>query len=98
MPGRRTALEPGLPNDQAHRPAHAGVASCRAEPSLAWPVRCSTWILIMAFLGWAEARPKGKRDRGTSPVPAVGFSGRAHLPTTMRARLLPPQGVHDALL
>jgi hypothetical protein len=62
------------------------------------PVRCSALILIMASEGRVGACPKGKRSR-SYPCLSVGFSGRTHLPTTMRDQAPTwTSGVRHALL
>src|SRR5438105_3068219 len=53
---------------------------------MAAPVSFSGWILIMASLGWAGACPNKKAGSRTCLVPTVGFSGKTHFPTTMRAQ------------
>src|SRR6478752_4044993 len=44
----------------------------------------------MSSLGWDGVCPKGIRARSRSLGPNVGFSGRTHLPTTLRAQAAGP--------
>src|SRR5262245_38008030 len=88
------------PNNQAHLPGRLqrlGVARNQDGD----PVRCNGLIIFMASVGMGGAPvPRVYGLEAAKLLPSVGFSGRTHLPTTMRAQAPAPmpKEYHDAFL
>src|SRR5215471_8905786 len=98
----------------AHLPWQASVApnarlSCRGrckgvetrKTRMAAPVDCNGWIILMASCGMGrEPVPRVYGLETAKLRPSVGFSGKTHFPTTMRAQAPGPMPKenHDAFL